>query len=173
MANNSTPSERAFCLEIQRTTNINNGTTICMSKKLQHSNNTFYFMLFTIFSKGFLLLSLSLASCEVDRALGQRIHVINHVIIYYTFTSASWWIYFCTLWSRVRCVAYNYVAVHEHEWMICDELESLQAKPLSTRWRPRVILHGDVIRKSKKKSYALIGFQSLLYEVSVTYILFS
>ena len=46
-------------------------------------------MLFTIFSKGVLLLSLSLASCEADRALGQRIHVISHVITYCTSTSAT------------------------------------------------------------------------------------
>ena len=123
-------------------------------------------MLFTIFNKGILLLFLSLASCEVDRALGQRIHVINHVITYYTFTSATWWTFFFTLWSRVRCVAYNYVVVHEYEWMICDELESLQAKPLSTRWRPRVILHGDVIRKSKKKSMSLTLQRREVYEAA-------
>ena len=53
MANNSTPSERAFCLEIQRTTNINNGTTICMSKKLQHSNNTFISCYLPFLAKAF------------------------------------------------------------------------------------------------------------------------
>ena len=140
-----------------------------MSKKLQHSNNTFISCYLQFLAKAF---SFFLSRLPPAR-WGPKINVINHVIAYYTFTSATWWTYFCTLWSRIRCIAYNYVAVHEYEWMTCDELESLQAKPLSTRWRPRVIHDGDVIRKSKKKSYALIGFQSLLQEVSVTYILLS
>lgn len=42
------------------------------------------------FCEGFLFLSFSLASCEVDRALGQRIHVIIHVITHCSFSSAIW-----------------------------------------------------------------------------------
>ena len=165
MANNGIPSERAFCLEIQRTTNINNGTTICMSKKPQHSNNTFISCYLPFLAKAF---SFFLSRLPPARWIGPWAK---------EYTSSITW----SLTTRLplpldgRIFAHceeGFVALHTITWQ-CTNTNGWALKPLSTRWRPRVILHGDVIRKSKKKSYALIGFQSLLHEVSVTYILFS
>ena len=67
----------------------------------------------------------------MDWALGQIVRARN-VITHFTSSSATWWTFFCALRALVCSIAYDHVTVNEHKWMISNELEGFQAKPLST-----------------------------------------
>ena len=95
-------------------------------------------------------------SCKVEWALGQRVHVTSHVITRFTSSSAAWWTFLSALGAWVGCVADNHVTVNEHKWMLCNELEGFQAKPLCADWRRRKVLHSFVTRASKKQKKQIL-----------------
>ena len=88
-------------------------------------------------------------SCQMEWALGQRVY-IRHVSAHFTSSSSIWWTFLWALGAWVGAVAYNHVTVNEHKWMVSNELESFQAKPLCTDWRRCMVLHSIVIWTSDK-----------------------
>jgi len=83
-------------------------------------------------------------ACQVELAPDQRVNVIR-VSSHFTSSSATRWTALSVFGARVCNIAYNHVTVNEHKWMISDELEGSQAKPLDIDWRCRKVLHSNVI----------------------------
>ena len=71
----------------------------------------------------FIALSILFLFSQVERALGQKVHVISRQITDVTSSSATCWTFLCALGVWVGCITYNNVTVNKHKCMISDEFE--------------------------------------------------